>query len=162
MSKLVVLGYPNEEKAKAAYQEVLNLEKELIVDLQSVAVVARRGDGKYDVVTPGGSIGTSTVWGLFWGILFGMIFFVPFFGAAIGAGFGALAGVISKNGVDNDFQERVRNLLTTTDSAAVFMIIDDVTADKFVSALRPFGGDVLQTSLSVKDEEELKHALFKG
>ena len=28
-------------------------------------------------------------------------------------------------------------------------------------ALRPFGGDVLQTSLSFKDEEELKHALFK-
>ena len=67
-----------------------------------------------------------------------------------------------KRGVDKDFQERVRNLLSSDDSAAVFMVVDEMTTDKFVDAIKPFGGEVLQTSLSVKDEEELKHALFKG
>ena len=66
-----------------------------------------------------------------------------------------------KRGVDKDFQDRVRNLLSANDSAAVFMVVDEMTTDKFVKALKPFGGDVLQTSLSFKDEEELKHALFK-
>ena len=92
MSTLLVLGYPTEEKAKEAYQEVLNLGNDFIVNLQSVAVVARRDNDKFDVVTPGQPIGNSTVWGLFWGMLFGLIFLIPFWGAAIGAGLGALTG----------------------------------------------------------------------
>ena len=74
MSTLIVLGYPSEAEAKSAYQKILDLDKNLIVSLQSVAVVARRADGKYDVVTPGSKVGTSAVWGLFWGVLFGLLF----------------------------------------------------------------------------------------
>ena len=162
MSTLIVLGYPSEQESKSAYQKILDLDKNLIVSLQSIAVVAKRADGKYDVVTPSSAVGTSTVWGLFWGALFGLLFFVPFIGAALGAGIGALTGVIAKRGVDKDFQDRVRNLLSADDSAAVFMVVDEMTTDKFIDAIRPFGGEVLQTSLSVKDEEELKHALFKN
>lgn len=161
MSTLVVLGYPSESEAQRAYGRILELDQDLIVNLQSVAVVAKRADGKYDVVTPGSPVGTSTVWGLFWGVLFGLLFFVPIIGAALGAGIGALVGAPTKYGVDKDFQERVRDLLSADDSAAVFMVVDGITTDKFVEALQPFGGDVLQTSLSFKDEEELKHALFK-
>lgn len=162
MSTLVVLGYRNEAEATSAYRKILDLDKNLIVDLQSIAVVAKRADDKYDVVTPDSRVGESTVWGLFWGALFGLIFLVPFLGAALGAGIGALTGAIVKHGVDKDFQERVRSLLSNEDSAAVFMVIDEMTTDKFIEALKPFGGDVLQTSLSFKDEEELKHSLFKN
>ena len=37
----------------------------------------------------------------------------------------------------------------------------EMTTDKFIDAIRTFGGDVLQTSLSIKDEEELKCELGK-
>ena len=154
------LGF-TEEKAKEAYQEVLSLGDDFIVNLQSVAVVARRDNDKSDVVTPGQPIGNSTVWGLFWGMLFGLIFLIPFWGAAIGAGLGALTGFFVKRGVDEDFQDRVRNLLTQKDEAAVFMVVSSMTEDKFAEAMRPFGGDILQTSLSIKDEEELKCELGK-
>lgn len=66
-----------------------------------------------------------------------------------------------KRGVDEDFQNRVRGLLNGKDTAAVFMVVNSMTEDKFVDAMRPFGGDVLQTSLSIKDEEELKCELGK-
>ena len=59
MSTLLVLGYPSEAEATSAYQKILDLDKNLIVSLQSIAVVARRADGKYDVVTPGSKVGTS-------------------------------------------------------------------------------------------------------
>ena len=88
MSTLIVLGYPSEAEAKSAYQKILDLDKNLIVSLQSVAVVARRADGKYDVVTPGSKVGTSAVWGLFWGVLFGLLFFVT----ALQWGLSLLAG----------------------------------------------------------------------
>ena len=78
MSTLVVLGYPSEAEATSAYQKILDLDKNLIVSLQSIAVVAKRADGKCDVVTPDSRVGTSAVWGLFWGALLGLIFFVPF------------------------------------------------------------------------------------
>lgn len=160
MSTLVVLGYKTEDEAKNAYSEILNLSDDLIVNLQSIAVIARRENGKYDIVTPDKPVGTSTVWGLFWGLLFGVLFLIPLWGAALGAAAGAISGLIIKHGVDKDFQDRVQAMLNGEDSAAVFMVIDEVTADKFVEALKPFGGDVLQTSLSFKDEEELKHALM--
>ena len=41
MSTLIVLGYPSETEAKSAYQKILDLDQNLIVSLQSVAVVAR-------------------------------------------------------------------------------------------------------------------------
>ena len=91
----------------------------------------------------------------------GLALLGQFLGAALGAGIGALTGAIVKHGVDKDFQDRVRNLLSTDDSAAVFMVVDEMTTDKFIDAIRPFGGDVLQTSLSIKDEEELKCELGK-
>ena len=136
MSTLIVLGYPSEAEAKSAYQKILDLDKNLIVSLQSVAVVARRADGKYDVVTPGSKVGTSAVWGLFWGVLFGLLFFVPIVGAALGAGIGALTGAIVKHGVDKDFQDRVRNLLSTDDSAAVFMVVDEMTTSSSMPSAR--------------------------
>ena len=148
MSTLLVLGYPTEDKAKQAYQEVLNLDNDLIVNLQSIAVVAKRDNDKFDVVTPGQPVGNSTVWGLFWGMLFGLIFLIPFWGAAIGAGLGAITGFFVKRGVDEDFQNRVRGLLNGKDTAAVFMVVNSMTEDKFAEAMRPFGGDILQTSLS--------------
>ena len=44
MSTLIVLGYPSEAEAKSAYQKILDLDNNLIVSLQSVAVVASRRD----------------------------------------------------------------------------------------------------------------------
>ena len=41
------------------------------------------------------------------------------------------------------------------------LVMPPFPEDKFVDAMRPFGGDVLQTSLSIKDEEELKCELGK-
>ncbi len=137
MSTLIVLGYPSEEEATVRLPEGSRPRQE---PDREPAVHRRRGahaDGKYDVVTPGSEVGSSTVWGLFWGVLFGLLFFVPGLGAAIGAGIGALTGVIVKHGVDKDFQDRVRDLRPREDSAAVFMVVDEMTTDKFIDAIRP-------------------------
>ncbi len=55
---------------------------------------------------------------------------------ATGAGLGAITGFFVKRGVDEDFQNRVRNLLTEKDEA-VFMVVNEMTEDKFVDAMRP-------------------------
>jgi uncharacterized membrane protein len=98
------------------------------------------------------------MWGMLWGGLFGMLFFVPFFGMAVGAGLGALMGKIEKAGIDQQFQEQVRDMLKPGTSA-LFLVVEKVTPDKAVEALRQYGGTVLKSSLSKKDEEQLQQAL---
>lgn len=159
MSTLLVLGYETEEKADEVYNKIMEMGKDYIADIQSIAVVARQPDGKFKTVTPGSVVGESSMWGMFWGLLFGMLFFVPFLGAAMGAGLGAVFGGMAKHGIDKEFQDRVKTLLTEKDAAAVFMVLNETTEDKFINGLAPFGGDVLQTSLSIDDEKALEKAL---
>jgi uncharacterized membrane protein len=44
-------------------------------------------------------------------------------------------------------------------SSALFVLVRRATPDKVLPELRPFGGKVLQTSLSHEQEERLRHAL---
>jgi uncharacterized membrane protein len=39
---------------------------------------------------------------------------------------------------------------------------EKITEDKFGDAMRPFGGQLLKTSLSAEDEKELAHDLAGG
>jgi len=161
VSTLLVLGYDTKPKADEVYNKVIELGEDYIADIQSIAVIAKDKDGKFKVETPGHIVAGGTVWGMFWGLLFGLIFFMPLFGLAIGAGMGAIMGAVEKNGVDKAFQQQVRDLMDQ-DDAAVFMVLNETTEEKFIAALQPFGGDVLKTSLSVDDEEQLKKVLSEA
>src|ERR1041385_1351202 len=113
---------------------------------RSIAAIVCDKNGKYKVTTNHHAVGQGTVWGMWWGLLFGLLFFVPVFGMAIGAGFGALFGKLEKTGVDKAFQEQVRDMLKPGTSA-LFLVVEKVTPDKAVDALKQFGGTVLKTSL---------------
>ena len=158
MSTLIVIGYEDETTADAAWTRLKQAESDYIVDLDNAAVIIHRSDGKFDVHTGYHLVGTQTTWGFFWGALFGMLFFVPIFGMAIGAGMGAIMGAIEKSSIDKAFIEKVREQVKPGTSA-LFMVLHDVTPDKFMAAIRPFGGTVLQTSLSETDEAEFQAAL---
>jgi uncharacterized membrane protein len=95
---------------------------------------------------------------MFWGLLFGLLFFIPVFGMAVGAGLGALMGKIEKTGIDKEFQEQVRDLVTPGTSA-LFLVVEKVTPDKAVEALSQYGGTVLKSSLSKDAERELQESL---
>ena len=98
---------------------------------------------------------------MLWGLLFGVLFFVPFLGVAVGAGLGAIMGRITKAGIDNDFQDQVRDLLQPGTSA-LFLMVDKVTPDRVVDALSQYGGTVLRSSLSKEGEKEIQDALHGG
>jgi uncharacterized membrane protein len=59
---------------------------------------------------------------------------------------------------DTSFRERVEHLIEPGHSAVVIMA-SKVTEDKFASAMQPFGGTILKTSLSDSDEKELAEEL---
>jgi len=161
MSDLIAIGYPDEATAEAAADEARQLAKDLIIEPDAIAVIARDKEGKYHVHTSHHLVGAGATWGMFWGLLFGVLFFVPVAGIAIGAGLGALMGKVSKSGIDRQFEDQVRGMLTPGTSA-LFLMVEKVTPDKAVEAMSKYGGTVLKTSLSKDGEKELQDALHGG
>jgi uncharacterized membrane protein len=158
MADLIAIGYPDTTTALQAEEEVQSLAKDLVIQPDSVAVIIRNEHGHIKTITNHHRVGKGASWGLFWGFLFGLLFFVPFFGMAIGAGIGALMGNVSKAGVDEAFQNQVREMLKPGTSA-LFMVVEQMTTDKAMDALSKYGGTVLKTSLSKEAEKQLQDAL---
>lgn len=160
MATLVAIGYPDEGTADEARRTVQDLEAELIIEADQVAAISRDMEGKYHVHTThgGASAGGGAVWGGFWGLLFGLLFFIPFAGLAVGAGLGALFGHLGEKGIDQAFQQQVRDYLKPGTSA-LFMVIEQATPDKAIAALEKYGGTVIKTSLSDEDTRRLQEAL---
>ena len=160
MATLVAIGYPDQGTAEQARGTVARLESELVIQADQVASISRDMEGKYHVHTQhgGASAGAGAWWGGFWGLLFGLLFFIPFAGLAMGAGMGALFGHLGHKGIDQAFQQQVRDYLKPGTSA-LFMVIEHATPDKAIAALQQYGGTVIRTSLSQEDTERLQEAL---
>jgi uncharacterized membrane protein len=158
MADLIAIGYPDETTADAAAGEARRLARDLIIQPDAIAVIVRDKEGGYHVHTDHHPVGAGATWGMFWGFLFGLLFFVPVLGLAIGAGMGALMGKLTKSTIDRQFQDQVRDMVKPGTSC-LFLMLEKVTPDKAVEAMRQYGGTVLKTSLSKQDEAELQEAL---
>ena len=158
MAELVAIGYADETSALAAEQEAQRLADELIVQPDAIAAIVRHADGRYQVTTNHQAVGSGSTWGMFWGFFFGLRFFVPVLGMAMGAGLGALFGKLERAGIDKEFQARVQELLRPGTSA-LFLVLDDSTAETSVLALSRYGGTVLRTPVSKEVEGKLQSAL---
>ena len=158
MSGLIVIGYDNPVHARSAYDEVLALQADFIADLRGVAIVTVDAEGKNHVETPQKIVGIGAASGALWGMLIGLLFFVPFLGAALGGAMGALFGKLAKSGINDTFRQQVQELLEPG-KAAVVIMAEKITEDKFADRMAPHGGTLLKTSLSEADERELAHDL---
>jgi uncharacterized membrane protein len=98
--------------------------------------------------------------GGFWGMLIGSLFFMPLLGAAVGAGSGALSGTLSDTGISDKFIKELGQSFKPG-TAALFVLIRKMTADKVLDGLSQFKGKgkVLQTSLTKDSEDALRLAL---
>lgn len=161
MSDLIVIGYPDEDTAQRVWDELVKLQRDYLVDLEDAAIIRRDQKGKLHVTTPAHhAVAWGSLSGLFWGVLIGLLFLFPLAplagvaGGLIGAAFGAADDL----GIKDDFKQRVQELVQPGTSA-VLVILRKATMDRFVEALRPYGGTVLRTSLPHEAELKLMQAL---
>jgi uncharacterized membrane protein len=73
---------------------------------------------------------------------------------AAGAALEAVIGKPSASAIDDEFRSRVDGVLASG-AWAVVLVFSNVTPDKALAALAPYGGEVLQTSLSREVEEDM-------
>jgi uncharacterized membrane protein len=158
MSDLIAVAYDDLDHAERARDKLIQLHKEHVIGLADVVVVERKDNGKIKLhqarsMTAGGALG-----GAAWGGLIGLIFFMPLLGMAIGGATGAALGSAADAGVDDDFMRNLGEHLAPG-AAAVFVLIDKRNPDKAVPEMAPFGGRLIQTSLSDEQEEHLREAI---
>src|SRR3984957_7402784 len=106
MSDLIVIGYPDEKTAQNAWEELLTLEREYLVDLEDAAIIRRDHKGKLHITTPAHhAVAWGSFSGLFWGVLIGLLFLFPLAplvgvaGGMMGAALGAAEDLGIKGGV---------------------------------------------------------------
>jgi uncharacterized membrane protein len=161
MSDLIVIGYPDENTAQKVWDELVRLEHDYLVDLEDAAIIRRDRKGKLHITTPAHhAVAWGTFSGLFWGVLIGLLFLFPLAPVVGVAGgiMGAALGAAENLGVRDDFKQRVQDLVKPGTSA-ILVILRKATYDKFVEALRPYGGTILKTSLSHEAEQQLMKIL---
>jgi uncharacterized membrane protein len=158
MADLVIIAYPDEATAEAARRKLLELQKEYLIQLGDAAIAVRQPDGgvKLNQLMNTTAVGASG--GAMWGALIGLLFLNPLIGAAAGAGAGALSGYMTDVGIDDKFMKETAQSLAPG-QAALCVLVRQVTADKVLPEMAPFGGTVLRTNLTDEQEQKLKEAL---
>jgi uncharacterized membrane protein len=168
MSDLVCLAFKDLHTADHFLNDLRNLEKEHVLELEDACIVVRDADGKIhlkqsvNLVAIGASRGAS--FGMLMGTLVGLLFMNPLAGllagGVFGAGSGALQGKLTDYGIDDGFIKSLGNTIEPNTSA-IFLLVRKAVADKVMPRVAQYEATVLKTSLSNEQEDALKEALSK-
>lgn len=159
MHHLIVVGFDHLDDARTAMRSLRSLEHQGRVSFEDTAIVERMPDGSVHVRNEvSGTTETATALGA---VVGGLLFwFFPPVGVAVGAAAGAAVGIALDRGVSGPFVDEVKGTLTPGRSA-LFLIVRQADTDAITAALRPFGGEVLQTTLPSEAEDALREALAR-
>jgi uncharacterized membrane protein len=158
MSTLVAIAYPDADTAERVRGELVQATKEHLLQLEDAVVVVHEPDGKIKLHQAMSTTGAGAAGGALWGGLIGLIFLAPLFGMAIGAASGALAGKVSDVGVNDDFMKQLGAKLPPG-AAALIMLGRAEAPERVLERVKPYGGEVIQTSLDTEQEDRLRSAL---
>jgi uncharacterized membrane protein len=158
MSTLVVIDYENEVKAEEVRLALLKMEKGYLIDLADAVVVVRDQKGHVKLRQMHNLTAAGALSGGFWGALIGLIFLNPLFGFAIGAAAGAISGALTDVGINDNFMKQLGQTLKPG-TAALCVLIRQMTPDKVVEEIKKFGGTLIMTNLCNENEAKLREAL---
>ncbi|MBV9539024.1 MAG: DUF1269 domain-containing protein [Acidisphaera sp.] len=158
MSDLVVISFPTEAQAEDVRHKVLAMQESYLIELGDAVIALKQPNGHIKLNQLFHPTAAGAASGAFWGMLVGLLFLNPLIGAAVGAGAGAISGALTDVGISDDFMRDVARVLQPG-TAALFLLIRKMTADKVIDDLRGSGGTVLRTSFDHTKEQALRDAL---
>jgi uncharacterized membrane protein len=161
MSNLIVIVYPTEAKAEEVRNKLFELQKEYLIKLGDAVIATKTDAGKVKLNQVVNTTATGAAQGSFWGLLIGLLFLNPLLGVAMGAGAGAIAGALTDVGINDAFMKELAAKLDPG-KGALFLLVQDMTADKVLKEIEGYGGTVLKTSLDESKEQVLREALGRA
>jgi uncharacterized membrane protein len=161
MSDLVAIVYPSEAKAEEVRQRLFKLQKEYLIKFTDAVIAVKTEEGPVRLNQLVNTTAAGAATGSLWGLLIGVLFLNPLIGVALGAASGALGGALTDYGINDSFMRELTATLKPG-NAALFVLIQEMTADKVLREIQNAGGTVLKTSLDDSKEELLREALAKA
>jgi uncharacterized membrane protein len=158
MANLFAVAYKDLATANQVRDTLLSLQQQELIQLADIVVAERKQDGKIKLHQSASTTAAGAAGGALWGGLIGLIFFMPLLGMAVGGATGAAAGAVADVGVDDRFMKDLSQRLQPG-AAAVFFLVISSTRDKVIEAVAPYGGEIITTSLTKEEDEQLHEAL---
>ena len=146
MSDLVVIAFPTEAKAEEVRQKLLAMQKEYLIELGDAVIAVKDSNGNIKLNQLINTTAAGAATGAFWGTLIGLIFLMPLAGAALGVASGTLSGYLTDVGINDKWMKETAAAVQPG-TAALFVLVRKVTADKVLDRLKGEGGTVLKLSL---------------
>ena len=161
MNGLAAIAYPDLATAERARDELVQFAAEGRAHLEDAVVVERTADGEIQLHQFKHSAAKGVAKGAAGGALIGLLFLAPLLGMAVGAAGVALGTKLTDEGVNDNFLEDLGARLVP--GAAALIVLGTTEArDELVARLKPYGGEVLHTSLSTREEQRVREALAEG
>jgi uncharacterized membrane protein len=158
MSDLVVIAFPTEAKAEEVRQKLLAMQKEYLLELGDAVIAVKDDKGNIKLNQMINTTAAGAVRGAFWGALIGLIFLMPLAGAALAPLVVLSAVLLTDLGINDKFMKETAAAIKPG-TAALFVLLRKITADKVLEGLKGEGGTVLKTSLDHTKEAALQAAL---
>ena len=166
MADLVIIVFEGRFTADDALMRIQRMEDTWEVDLNEAVVMTRDKNGVLrtrtnDELTAEGFLGGTSI-GAMTGTLLGAMAGNPaagfLAGSAVGGSSGMLSGMLGQAVDEDELAARVGAAMKP-DSSALAMIGWTNRPTKVLDALSDFKGEVIESSLSISDEKELREAL---
>lgn len=157
MTDMVVLAFDGVDTADKAKDKLIDLNDQFLLNLNQAVAVVRNPDGQVKIKEEPRLTGVGAIGGAFWGLLIGLIFLIPAAGFVVGTISGAIAGHFAKYGISKEYMQQIQAAIQPGQSA-LFILADNVKADRVIPMLQVFHPKVIRTSLSVDQEAKLKEA----
>jgi uncharacterized membrane protein len=161
MSDLVAIVYPSEAKAEEVRQRLFDLRKQYLIEFSDAVIAVKTDAGPVKLNQLVNTTAAGAASGSFWGLLIGVLFLNPLIGVALGAASGVVSGLLTDYGINDAFMKELAASLKPGD-AALFVLIQNMTADKVLKEIQGAGGTVLKTSLDDTKEKVLREALAQA
>jgi uncharacterized membrane protein len=161
MSDLIAIVYPTEAKAEEVRQRLFELQKEYLIKVGDAVIATKTEAGKVKLNQLVNTTAAGAASGSFWGLLIGVLFLNPLIGVAVGAASGAIGGALTDVGINDAFMKDLAGNLQPG-NGALFVLVQEMTADKVLKEISSYGGVVLKTSLDETKEQVLRDALQKA
>lgn len=159
MATLLVVNYPYPTAAYAAAEDVLQLEPDLVVEPDAVVIVSRNDQGVFHVTT--NHLSGRDERGSFWHLLLGALLFLPASPVMPDSGARYVSQQLARLGMDQNFQQQVRDMLAP-DTSALFLFVGRAVAADVLPSMRRFGGRPVTASLAPDVEEQVLQILDDG
>ena len=162
---LVVIAYADDTSAATAGEQAQRIARHLEIEPDAVAVARRDRHGRFHLTTNHRPVTGEVSWGIVWMLVFALLFDPPppdrRHATGTGGGIDRLLEMITGSGVDEAFRVRVRDRLTPGTSA-LFLALGTGRSERVVEVLGPYGGELLQTTMTEAGLAALREALHDG